>query len=233
MNRSSIGRVLRLHLFLSRYLHPNYHCCHLLQSDVWTLLISLRSKSESATASQSTISSAWKPKNRSSLSESFKRSVLKTNNAFLQLDFQKLSHFCFIHKDNANHVEEVAKVLYCYYSQDSYEIVRKFTCMEVVKFTHLDWMFCPQPRADIFGHCAQRRVNAWERVPHCPWLSQNVLLLDPGTNKMSHEKMCVSYIGHLFCEGTTPTPSPSHLQNEQNQWVTDHAQHYPKGKGKV
>ena len=40
---------------------------------------------------------SWKPATH--LSESLKRSVLKTGNAFLQLDFQKLSHF--VHKDNA------------------------------------------------------------------------------------------------------------------------------------
>ena len=101
MNRSSIGRVRRLHPFRSRYLHPNHHCCQLLQSDVWTLLTSLTLKSESAIASRSTISSARKPKNRLSLSESLKRSVLKTGNAFLRVNFQKVSHFRFEHKDNA------------------------------------------------------------------------------------------------------------------------------------
>ena len=65
------------------------------------VLTSLTSNSESATAFQSIISSAWRLKSRSSLSESLKRSVLKTGNAFLQLNFQKLSHFCFVHKDNA------------------------------------------------------------------------------------------------------------------------------------
>ena len=101
MNRLLIGHVRRLHPFQSQYLHPNHHCCQLLQSHVWTLLTSLRSKSESAIASWSTISSARKPKNHLSLSESLKRSILKTGNMFLWLDFQKLSHFRFIHKDNA------------------------------------------------------------------------------------------------------------------------------------
>ena len=99
----SIVDRLRLptHPFRSRYLHPNHLCCQLLQSGVWTLLTSLTSKSESATASRNTISSAQKPKIRSPLSESLKRSVLKTGCAFLRLDFQKLSHFRFVHKDHA------------------------------------------------------------------------------------------------------------------------------------
>ena len=99
--RSLTGHVCRLHLFRSRYLHPNHSCCHLLQPDVWTLLTSLVSNSESATASRSIISSVRKPENRSLLSESLKRYVLKTVNVFLRLDFQKLSHFRFVHKDNA------------------------------------------------------------------------------------------------------------------------------------
>ena len=77
------------------------HISEILQSDVWTLQTSLTSNSESATASQSMISSVQKPENRLSLSESLKRSVLKTGDVFLRLDYQKLSHFRFIHKDNA------------------------------------------------------------------------------------------------------------------------------------
>ena len=141
MNQSPIGRVRRLHLSRSRYVHPNYHCCQLLQSNVWTLLTSLMSKSESATASRSTISLAWKAKNLSLLCESLKRSVLKTGNALLRLEFHKLSHFHFIHKDNAKGAGEVAKVSYCYYSWDSHEIVQKFPCMEEAKFTSCDRMF--------------------------------------------------------------------------------------------
>ena len=57
-------------------------------------------KVQVATPFQSTISSVRKPKNRLSSSESLKRSVLKTGNVFLQLDFQKPSHLCFVHKDN-------------------------------------------------------------------------------------------------------------------------------------
>ena len=91
MNRSLIGCVCHLHPLQSQYLHPKYHCCHLLQAHVWTLLTLLMSESESATTSRSTISSARKPKNHSLLSESLKRSVLKTSNVFLWLDFQKLS----------------------------------------------------------------------------------------------------------------------------------------------
>ena len=141
MNWSLIGCVRRLHLFRSRYLHPNHHCCQLLQSDVWTLLTSLVSNSECATASLSIISSAWKPENHLSSSESLKRSVLKTSNAFFGLDFQELSHFRFVHKDNAKWWGEVTEVLYYYYLWDSREIVQKFLCMEVVKFTDRDRAF--------------------------------------------------------------------------------------------
>ena len=84
------------------------YCC---QYSSQTLLASLTSMLESATASRSTKSSARKRKNRSSLSESLKRSILKTINVFLQLDFQKLSHFRFIHKDSAVCVDKVAEVL--------------------------------------------------------------------------------------------------------------------------
>ena len=66
--------------------------------------------------------------------------VSKTGNAFLRLDFQKLSYFRFLHKDNAKGAGGrwggvVVEVLYCCYSWDSREIVRKFSCMEAVKFT--------------------------------------------------------------------------------------------------
>ena len=131
----------------------NHHCCQIIQSDVWTLLTSLTLKSESATASRSTISSARKPKNCSS-SESLKRCVSKTSNAFLLLDFQKLSHFRFVHKDNAK--------WHCYCSRDSREIVQKFPCMERAKFTNRDRMFwdvLPWPGTDVFGCCAQQRVK--------------------------------------------------------------------------
>ena len=37
--------------------------------------------------------------------------------------------------------EEVAEVLYCYYSRDSREIVQKFPCIEAAKFTDCDRMF--------------------------------------------------------------------------------------------
>ena len=37
--------------------------------------------------------------------------------------------------------EEVTEVSYCYYSQDSREIVQKFPCMEPAKFTDCDQTF--------------------------------------------------------------------------------------------
>ena len=37
--------------------------------------------------------------------------------------------------------EEVAEVSYCYYPQDSSEIVRKFPCMEATEYTDRDQMF--------------------------------------------------------------------------------------------
>ena len=64
---------------------------------------------------------------------------------FLRLDFQKLSHFRFIHKDNAKWCREVAEVSYCYYSRDSREIVLKFPCMEVAKFTDQTGRFACGP----------------------------------------------------------------------------------------
>ena len=67
--------------------------------------------------------------------------ILKTGNAFLQLDFPKLSHFCFVHKDNANGRGEVVEVLYCYYSRDSREIVQKFPCIEVAMFSDCNQTF--------------------------------------------------------------------------------------------
>ena len=57
------------------------------------------------------------------------------------LDFQKLSHFRFIHKDNAKWHGGSAEVSHYYYLQDSHEIVLKFPCMEVAKFTDRDWTF--------------------------------------------------------------------------------------------
>ena len=162
MNRSLIGRVRHLNPIRLQYLHPNHHCCQLLKSNVWTLLTSLTLKSESATASQSTISSVQKPKNRLSLFESLKRSILKTDNAFLRLDFKKNSlTFVSNTKTLQNGAGEVAEVSYCYYSWASREIVQKFPCMEVAKFTDCDRMFCPRPCANVFRHCALQRVNGF------------------------------------------------------------------------
>ena len=163
MNRSSVGRVLRLNPFKSRYLHPSHHYCQLLQSDVWTLLTSLTSKSKSATASQSTISSARKPKNRSSLFESLKRSVLKTGNAFLRLDFQKLSHFCFVHKDNAKWREggsgSLVLLLFTRFSWDCTEI-SMYGSSEVYRW-----------RSDVLGHFACGPVRTFSDAAPCKGLT--------------------------------------------------------------
>ena len=59
-----------------------------------------------------------------------------------------------------NGVGEVAEVSYCYYSRDSREIVRKFPCMEVEKFTNHDQAFW-----DVCGRCALQRVNNWFLSP--------------------------------------------------------------------
>ena len=144
VNRSSIGCVRQLHQFQSRYLHPNHYCCQLLQSDVWTLLTSLTSKSESATASRSTMSSARKPKNRLSLSESLKRSILKTGNVCLRLDFQKLSHFHFVHKDMAWGKLRKSRTVW------------KYRSLPIA--TGRFGTFCPRPHANVFGCCALQRV---------------------------------------------------------------------------
>ena len=48
--------------------------------------------------------------------------------------------------------EEVAEVSYCYYSQDSREIVQKFPCMEAAKFTDRDRTFWDVLPAAPCGH---------------------------------------------------------------------------------
>ena len=99
-----------------------------------------------------------KAKNRSSLSESLKRSVLKTSNT-LRLDFQKLSlTFSSYTNTMQNGTGEVAEVSYCYYSQDSHEIVWKFPCMEVAKFTNHD-----QTIWDVLPAAPHRRF--WSLCP--------------------------------------------------------------------
>ena len=159
----SVGHIRWLHPFRSRYLHPNYHCCHLLQSDVGTLLTSLTSTSESATASLSTISSARKPKNRLSLSEPLKRSVLKTGNAFLWLNFQKRSHFRFVHKDNAKWCRGSSRSLITVIIHVI--LVRLYRNFRVWKSRSLPiatgrfGTFSLRPRADFFGCRALRRVK--------------------------------------------------------------------------
>ena len=49
--------------------------------------------------------------------------------------------FVLYTKTMQNGVGGVAEVSYCCYSQDSREIVQKFLCMEVVKFTDRDGTF--------------------------------------------------------------------------------------------
>ena len=66
---------------------------------------------------------------------------LEIDNAFLRLDFRNSLTFTSYTKTLQNGAGEVAGVSYCYYSRDSREIVRKFPCTEVVKFTDGDWMF--------------------------------------------------------------------------------------------
>ena len=79
---------------------------------------------------------------------------LENLHAFLRLDFQKLSHFHFVHKDNAIGAGKVAEVLYCYYSRDSCEIVRKLPGMEVTKFTNRNQTFW-----DILPSSPRRRFR--------------------------------------------------------------------------
>ena len=121
MNLSSISRVHQLHPFQSWYLHPNRCCCQLLQSDVWTLLTSLTLKFESATAVRSTISSARKPKNHSS-----EEIHLENRQLISSTDFQKVSHFRFVHKDNAKWCGEssgsLVLLLFTRFSWDCMEI---------------------------------------------------------------------------------------------------------------
>ena len=86
----------------------------------------------------------------------------KPSTRFFDSTFKNSLTFASYTKTMQNGVGEVAKVSYCYYSRDSYEIVQKFPCMEVAKFTDHDQtfgMFCLRPRADVFGRCALQRVN--------------------------------------------------------------------------
>ena len=65
-------------------------------------------------------------------------------------------------KTMQNGAGEVAEVSYYCYSRDSCEIVRKFPCMVVAKFTNRNWRlgtFCLQPRTEVFRRCALQRVN--------------------------------------------------------------------------
>ena len=55
-----------------------------------------------------------------------------------------------------NGAGEVGEVSYYYYSRDSREIVRKFPCMEVAKFTDRDLTFL-----DVFRRCAWQKVNPY------------------------------------------------------------------------
>ena len=55
--------------------------------------------------------------------------------------------------------EEVAEVSYCYYSQDSREVVRKIPCLEAAKFAGGDEMFWDVLSAASLGRCARQRVK--------------------------------------------------------------------------
>ena len=166
----SIGRIRRLHLFWSRYLRPIHHCSHLLQSDVWILLTSLILKSESAAASGSTISSARKPLNPFSLSESSNRPVSKTGNVFLRLDFKILSHFCFEHKDDVNGAggssRSLVLLLFTRFSWDCTEI-SLFGSSEV----YWSWPdvlgFSAHGPALMFSDVAPGKGLKWEKGRKC------------------------------------------------------------------
>ena len=57
------------------------------------------------------------------------------------------------------------EVAYCYYSQDSREIVRKFPCLEAAKFTDRDRTFWDVLPADVFRRCARQRIKNYSDVP--------------------------------------------------------------------
>ena len=154
MNQLLIGRVCRLHPFQSWYLHPNYHCCQALQSNVRTLLTSLMSKSQF---------------------QSWKRSVFKTSNAFLRLDFQELPHFRFVHKDNANGTGKVVEVLYCY------TVIMRvlWDCTEISLY---DWTFASGP-ARTFSHAT-------------PSKGLNIYITQIQTCRQRHTDMCACMHAH-------------------------------------
>ena len=166
MNRSSTGRVRRLHPFRSRYLRPNHHCSHLLQSNEWTLLTSLTSKSESAKASQAQYLQYESHRIVHHCLISSKRPVSKTGNAFLRLDFKKLSHFRFEHKDNANGAGgssgSLVLLLFTRFSRDCTEI-SLFGSSEVYP-----------SRPDVLGRSARGPARTFSDVAPSKGLSNAV-----------------------------------------------------------
>ena len=86
------------------------------------VLTSLTLKSESATASRSTISSARSHRIIRCCLNRRRDPISKTGNAFLRLTFKNSLTYAFYTKTMQMAWEEVAEVSYCYYSWDCMEI---------------------------------------------------------------------------------------------------------------
>ena len=82
--------------------------------------------------------------------------VSKTGNAFLRLDFQKLSHFCFEHKDNANGAggssRSLVLLLFTRFSRD---------CTEIFLFGSSE-VYRSQP--DVLGRSARGPARTFSDV---------------------------------------------------------------------
>ena len=130
-------------------------------------MTSLMSKSESATASRNTISSARKPKKRSSLSESLKRSVLKTGNAFLWLELKNSLTFASYTKIMQNGTGEggssrsLVLLLFTRFLWDCTEM-SMYGSSEVYR-----------SRPDVLGHFARSHTQTFSNAAPCKGLSRS------------------------------------------------------------
>ena len=139
VNQLLIGRIRRLHLLLS-------------VTPVWCMdtanFINVEVRVYYSFSKHSIFRA--KPKNHLLLSESLKSSSWKSAACFFYSTLKNSLTFASYIKTMQNGLGEVVKVLYCYYSWDSREIVLKFPCMEEAKFHDCNRTFCPQPCADVF-----------------------------------------------------------------------------------
>ena len=125
--------------FRSRYLRPNHHCSHLLQSNVWTLLTSLTLSLLQLLEAQYLQHESHRIV-RCCLNRQIDLSR-KPGMRFFDSTLKNSLTFASNTKAMQMAWEEVAEVSYCYCSRDSREIVRKFSCIGAAKFTDRDGMF--------------------------------------------------------------------------------------------